>query len=63
MAEQSTMAEFTVRVIREGDETKTQLVVNGVSVRETLPKPLSITGNNDYQNIFTLVLNAFRKEQ
>ena len=63
MAEQSTMAEFTVRVIREGDETKTQLVVNGVSVRETLPKPLSITGNNDYQNIFTLVLNAFHKEQ
>ena len=62
MAKQSTMAEFTVRVIREGDETKTQLVVNGVSVRETLPKPISLTGNNDYQNIFTLVLNAFHKE-
>jgi len=62
MVEQSTMAEFTVRVIREGDETKTQLVVNGVPVRETLPKPISPTGNNDYQNIFTLVLNAFHKE-
>ncbi|MCJ7791824.1 MAG: hypothetical protein MUP49_05410 [Dehalococcoidia bacterium] len=57
------MAEFTVRVVREEDETKTQLVVNGIPVRETLPKPLSLTGNNDYQNIFTLVLNAFHKEQ
>jgi hypothetical protein len=63
MADQSTMAEFTVRVIREGDETRTQLLVHGVPVRETLPKPLSLTGNNDYQNIFTLVLNAFHKEQ
>jgi len=62
MADQSTMAEFTVRVIREGDETRTQLVVNGVSVRETLPKPISLTGNDDYQNIFTLVLNAFHEE-
>ncbi len=62
MAEQSTMAEFTVRVIREGDETKTQLVVNGAPVRETSPKPISLTGNNDYQNIFDLVLNAFHKE-
>jgi len=60
---ENTMAEFTVRVIREGDETKTQLVVNGVSVRETSPKPVSLTGNTDYQNIFTLVLNAFHKEQ
>ena len=58
---ENTMAEFTVRVIREGDETKTQLVVNGVSVRETSPKPVSLTGNEDYQNIFTLVLNAFQK--
>ncbi len=63
MAEQSTMAEFTVRVIRDGDETKTQLVVNGEVVRETLPKPVSLTGNTDYQDIFTLVLNAFHKEQ
>ena len=60
---ENTMAEFTVRVVREEDETKTQLVVNGIPIRETLPKPLSLTGNNDYQNIFTLVLNAFHKEQ
>ena len=57
----STMAEFTVRVIREEDETKTQLIINGVPVRETLPKPVSSTGNDDYQSIFTLVLNAFHK--
>jgi hypothetical protein len=63
MSMESTMAEFTVRVIREGDETKTQLLVHGVPVRETLPKPISLTGNEDYQNIFTLVLNAFHKEQ
>ena len=60
---ENTMAEFTVRVVREEDETKTQLVVNGIPIRETLPKPLSLMGNNDYQNIFTLVLNAFHKEQ
>ena len=57
----STMAEFTVRVIKDGDEAKTQLVVHGVPVRETLPKPVSLTGNEDYQNIFILVLNAFQK--
>jgi hypothetical protein len=60
---ENTMAEFTVRVVREEDETKTQLVVNGIPIRETLPKPISLTGNEDYQNIFTLVLNAFHKEQ
>ena len=58
---ENTMAEFTVRVVREEDETKTQLVVNGISIREALPKPISLTGNEDYQNIFTLVLNAFQK--
>lgn len=56
------MAEFTVRVVRDGNETKTQLVVQGKTVRETSPKPLSLLGNDDYQNIFTLVLNAFKKE-
>ena len=54
-----TMAEFTVRVIREGNEAKTQLVIHDKVVRETTPKPVSLTGNEDYQNIFTLVLNAF----
>ena len=58
---ENTMAEFTVRVVREEDETKTQLVVNGIPIRETLPKPISLTGNEDYQNIFTLVLNVFQK--
>ena len=58
---ESTMAEFTIRVVRENDETKTQLIVNGIPVRETLPKPVSLTGNEDYQKIFTLVLNAFQK--
>ena len=58
---ENTMAEFTVRVVREEDETKTQLVVNGIPIREALPKPISLTGNEDYQNIFTLVLNAFQK--
>lgn len=55
------MAEFTIRVVRENDETKAQLIVNNIPVRETLPKPVSLTGNEDYQNIFTLVLNAFQK--
>ena len=59
---ESTMAEFTVRVVRENDEAKTQLIVHGIPVRETLPKPVSLTGNDDYQNIFTLVLKAFKKE-
>ncbi len=58
---ESTMAEFTIRVVRGNDETKTQLIVNNIPVRETLPKPVSLTGNEDYQNIFTLVLNAFQK--
>ena len=58
---ESTMAEFTVRVIRDGDEAQAQLVVHGEPVRETSPKPVSLTGNEDYQNIFTLVLNAFPK--
>ncbi len=58
---ESTMAKFTVRVVRENDETRTQLIVNNIPVRETLPKPVSLTGNEDYQNIFTLVLNAFPK--
>ena len=59
---ESTMAEFTIRVVRENDEAKTQLIVNGIPVRETLPKPVSLTGNEDYQNIFNLVLKSFAKE-
>jgi hypothetical protein len=55
------MAAFTVRVVLDGGETKTQLVVQGKTVRETSPKPVSLLGNTDYQNIFTLVLNAFQK--
>ena len=58
---EGTMAEFTVRVVRENDEAKTQLIVHGIPMRETLPKPISLTGNEDYLNIFTLVLNAFQK--
>lgn len=57
----NTMAEFKVRVIREGNEAKTQMVIHDMPVRETEPKPISLTGNGDYQNIFTLVLNYFRK--
>ncbi len=58
-----TMAEFTVRVVRDDDETKTQLVIHDIPVRETEPKPISLLGNEDYQNIFTLVLNAFHTDK
>jgi len=56
------IAAFTVRVVLDGDETKTQLVVHRNVVKETSPKPMSPTGLTDYLNIVTLVLNAFRKE-
>ncbi len=58
----NTMAEFTVRVIREDDTTITQLIVNGIPMRETTPRPVSLMGNEDYQNIYTLVLEAFRNK-
>ena len=60
---EGTMAEFTVRLVREDNDAKAQLVVDGSPVKETSPKPVSLTGNKDYLEIFGLVLNEFSKRK
>ncbi len=50
-----TMAEFTIREVREGNKCKVQLVVNGEVVKETSLRDIGLSGHPLYLNIFEKV--------
>ena len=55
------MAEFTVRVVREGDETRMEVVIyNNQVVAEGKNHPISLYGHGGYSTLFTHCLEAVR---
>ena len=59
--EDSVMAEFTIREVREGNETKLQVVIHGDRVvAEGDLQPIGLTGHPLYSELFSIVLRLIK---
>lgn len=57
---ESVMAEYTVRVVRQDDETSVQLLVYDDVVAESPQEIVSSSGNSIYQRLFEDTLTALK---
>ena len=58
---EGTMAEFTIREVREGNESKILLIIHGTEVvAETKLTPITLHGNDIYLRLFEDTLTTIK---